>query len=472
MVFSSLEFIFLFLPVFFLVYYLLSFKYKNIWLFIGSLLFYSYGVLSNPLYILLLIISILWNYFIGLQIAKSTKNRRGWLAAGLAYNFGWLFLFKYSDFIFENINVLIGKLWPASGFALPLSEWVLPIGISFYTFQICSYLIDVYRQKVPAERSVLDLGVYICMFPQLIAGPIVTYSSVAKQLHFRRHSLALTESGLKEFVIGLGLKVLLANQISNLWSGVNGIGFESISTPLAWMGIFAYTFQIYFDFYGYSLMAIGLGRMLGFKLPRNFDYPYISATMTEFWRRWHITLGSWFREYVYIPLGGNRISVPRTILNLFTVWLLTGIWHGASWNFVLWGLVLFFFIFIEKLFLLKFIDRHRWFGHLYMLLLIPLSWLVFAVTDISQIGIYLGRLFPFLGGTPVNVFEHDYIKYGQSFGVLLLICLIFSTPIPRRIFSVIRKNKYIEALILLLIFAGSIYCLFIGLDDPFLYFRF
>lgn len=247
---------------------------------------------------------------------------------------------------------------------------------------------------------------------------------------------------------------------------------KAFPLPLAWMSIFAYTFQIYFDFYGYSLMAIGLGRMMGFKLPKNFDYPYISTSMTEFWRRWHITLGSWFREYVYIPLGGNRKGTARTIFNLFVVWLLTGIWHGASWNFVLWGLVLFFFIFIEKLCLKKYLDRYRWLGHLYMLLLIPLSWAVFAITDIKQLGIFLGRLFPFLGSEPINVFEQDYIVNLQSFGVLLLVCFIFSTPIPRRIFTVIRRNPLIEALILIAIFAGSLYCLFIGLDDPFLYFRF
>ena len=472
MVFSSIEFIFIFLPIFFLVYYFLPFKFKNIWLFIASLVFYSYGVLDNPLYILLLLISILLNYYFGIAISRSEQNRRGWLAAGLAYNFAWLFLFKYSDFVFENINAVLGKFFPSWGFELPLSEWGLPIGISFYTFQICSYIIDVYRKKVPAEKSILDLGVYICMFPQLIAGPIVTYSSVAKQLHKRKHTLALAESGLKEFVIGLGLKVLLANQVSTLWSNIEGIGYESISTPLAWMGILAFTFQIYFDFYGYSLMAIGLGRMMGFKLPKNFDYPYISTSMTEFWRRWHITLGSWFREYVYIPLGGNRKGMPRTILNLFIVWLFTGIWHGASWNFVIWGLVLFFFIFIEKLFLKNFLDRHRWLGHLYMILLIPLSWLIFAITDLKQLGIYFGRLFPFLGSKPINVFELDYITYLKSFGVLLVICILFSTPLPRRIFTVLRRNPLIEALILIAIFAGSVYCLFMGLDDPFLYFRF
>lgn len=472
MVFSSIEFIFIFLPIFFLVYYLLPFRGKNFWLFIASLAFYSYGVLDEPLYILLLIISIVLNYFFGLAISRSEQRKSLWLAAGLAYNFAWLFLFKYSDFIFANINAFFGRFFPDLGFELPLANWILPIGISFYTFQICSYIIDVYKQKVPAEKSVLDLGVYICMFPQLIAGPIVTYSSVAKQLHKRKHTLALAESGLKEFIIGLGLKVLLANQIANLWNNAANIGYESISTPLAWMSIFAYTFQIYFDFYGYSLMAIGLGRMMGFKLPKNFDYPYISTSMTEFWRRWHITLGSWFREYVYIPLGGNRKGTARTIFNLFVVWLLTGIWHGASWNFVLWGLVLFFFIFIEKLCLKKYLDRYRWLGHLYMLLLIPLSWAVFAITDIKQLGIFLGRLFPFLGSEPINVFEQDYIVNLQSFGVLLLVCFIFSTPIPRRIFTVIRRNPLIEALILIAIFAGSLYCLFIGLDDPFLYFRF
>jgi alginate O-acetyltransferase complex protein AlgI len=464
MVFSSLPFILGFLPIFFIVYYIIPYRFKNIWILIGSLAFYAYGTKDLPLHFVLLCVSIIINTRLGRAIDRHPQHRKRWLIVGLAYNFGCLFIFKYSAFFLNNIGHIFGADWSIK----PLT---LPLGISFFTFQITSYLIDVYRRVFPAERSCITVGTYISMYPQLIAGPIVTYSSVREQMKHRQHSYHMFDVGLREFCIGLGLKVLLANQIGNLWSDVSAIGFESISTPLAWMGIAAYSFQIYFDFYGYSRMAIGLGLMMGIRFPHNFHYPYTTRSMTDFWRRWHITLGSWFREYVYIPLGGNRKGKLLTVRNMLIVWLFTGLWHGASWNFILWGLILFVLLMIEKAGLKKLLDRFPLIGHLYMCLVIPLTWLIFAVTDLSQIGIYLERLFPFLGGTSEFIYALDYVKYGKTYGVLLLVCLLFCTPIPRRIYKQLSKS-IIGTILVLAIFIASLYCLYIGLNDPFLYFRF
>ena len=309
------------------------------------------------------------------------------------------------------------------------------------------------------------------MFEQLIAGPIVTYGQVQCDLHKRNIWLQDILKGIGIFVFGLGLKVLLANPLGKLWSQTLAIGFESVSTPLAWMGVVAYSFQLYFDFFGYSLMAIGMGKMLGFELPINFNHPYTSLTMTEFWRRWHITLGSWFREYVYIPLGGSRRSVPRIILNLLIVWLLTGIWHGAGYNFMLWGFMLFCILVIEKFFIGKYLNAHPFIGHIYMILLIPLSWAVFAVTDFSQLGVLFTRLFPFFGQGVWSVFRYDYLKYLGQYYPFLIIAVLFSTKLPYKLLKKI-KSKIVIAVLLSAILAGSIYCMYRGLDDPFLYFRF
>ncbi|EHI60117.1 MBOAT family O-acyltransferase [Hungatella hathewayi] len=471
MVFSSFEFLVYFLPGFLLVYYLAPARWKNSCLFAGSLIFYAVGVRNHPFYLALIVCSVLVNYRVGRAIGLAGRKsiRKRWLAAGLVYNFGWLVFFKYLDFILENVNR--AGAWMGASRQIPYLNLVLPIGISFYTFQISSYLIDVYRGKVRAERSVIALGTYLCMFPQLIAGPIVTYSSVNVQLRARKHSMAKVEEGLKLFTLGLGYKVLIANQVAGLWHQVNTIGYDSISTPLAWMGIAAYSFQIYFDFYGYSLMAKGLGKLLGFQFPDNFSNPYLSLSMTEFWRRWHITLGSWFREYVYIPLGGNRKGFARTIRNMLAVWLLTGLWHGASWNFILWGFMMFVLISVEKMGWGKVTERFRLLGHLYMALVIPLTWLIFAVPDMGQIGLYLSRLFPFLGGVEGNVFAGDYVKYGKMYGISMIAALIFSTGLPERMY---RKWKFhvVTALLLTAVFWGAVYCIYLGMDDPFLYFNF
>ena len=471
MVFSSIAFIMYFMPVFFLVYYILPASYKNAWLFLASLGFYYYGVRGNPGYLLLMIMSVVVNFAVGKLIAaqKTKRTRKAWLVVGIVYDLGWLILFKYLGFFIENLNALFG----AVHIKLQLETWnlILPIGISFYTFQIISYLVDVYRRETKAEKSLISLGTYLCMFPQLIAGPIVNYHLIQEQLHNRKHSMEKVESGLKIFALGLAYKVLLANRVGHLWTEVTAIGYESISTPLAWMSIVAYSLQLYFDFYGYSLMAIGLGRMMGFDFSQNFNNPYMAVSMTDFWRRWHMTLGGWFREYVYIPLGGNRGGFAKTVRNMFVVWLLTGLWHGASWNFVLWGLLLFVLLFVEKAGLGKVLEQHKVLGHIYMILWIPLSWLVFVITDLSQLGIYLQKLFPFFGSAGTVLFQGDYLKYGKTYGIYLVLGILFVTGIQEKLLKK-NKNRLWEILLLLALFWASVYCMYLGMDDPFLYFRF
>jgi alginate O-acetyltransferase complex protein AlgI len=471
MVFSSIAFIMYFMPVFFLVYYILPASYKNAWLFLASLGFYYYGVRGNPGYLLLMIMSVVVNFVAGKLIAaqKTKRARKAWLVVGVVYDLGWLILFKYLGFLIENLNALFG----AMHVKVQLETWnlILPIGISFYTFQIISYLVDVYRRETKAEKSLISLGTYLCMFPQLIAGPIVNYHLIQEQLHKRKHSMVKVESGLKVFALGLAYKVLLANRVGHLWTEVTAIGYESISTPLAWMSIVAYSLQLYFDFYGYSLMAIGLGRMMGFDFPQNFNNPYMAVSMTDFWRRWHMTLGGWFREYVYIPLGGNRGGFAKTVRNMFVVWLLTGLWHGASWNFVLWGLLLFVLLFVEKAGLGKVLERHKALGHIYMILWIPLSWLVFVITDLSQLGIYLQKLFPFFGSTGTVLFQGDYLKYGKTYGIYLVLGILFATGVQEKLLKK-NKNRLWVILLLLALFWASVYCMYLGMDDPFLYFRF
>ena len=368
MLFSSVEFLFRFLPVFMLLYLFIPEKYRNIVLLSGSLLFYAAG---EPYYVLLLILSILINYGAGkLILDKEKKTAKNVLILSLIYNFGMLFIFKYWDFAAGILNRL------SAGETIPVLSLSLPLGISFYTFQIVSYLFDCYRGKWKEKTDFVSFAAYVTMFPQLVAGPIVKYEEVAERMKARKIRAKSVESGLKLFSIGLGLKVLLANQIGTLWNTLMSAGPGNLSAAAAWMGAFAYSFQIYFDFWGYSLMAKGLGKMLGFRIPRNFNDPYTSRSVSEFWRRWHITLGRWFREYLYIPLGGNRKGFFRTMFNLFVVWSLTGLWHGASFNFVLWGLIFFGLIALEKKGFGKWLESKKIAGHLYVILLIPVTWMV------------------------------------------------------------------------------------------------
>ncbi len=462
MLFSSVEFLFRFLPVFMLIYLLVPEKYRNIVLLLGSLLFYAAG---EPYYVLLLLLSILVNYGAGkLILEKEKKIAKNVLILSLIYNFGMLFVFKYWDFAAGLVNQLF------AGEKIPLLSLALPLGISFYTFQIVSYLFDCYRGKLKEKADFVSFAAYVAMFPQLVAGPIVKYEEVAERMKERKIKAKSVESGLKLFSIGLGFKVLLANQIGTLWNTLMSAGPGNLSAVAAWMGAFAYSFQIYFDFWGYSLMAKGLGKMLGFRIPRNFNDPYTSKSVSEFWRRWHITLGRWFREYLYIPLGGNRKGFWRTVLNLFIVWSLTGLWHGASLNFVLWGLTFFILIAVEKKGFGKWLESKKVVGHLYVVLLIPVTWMIFAITDMRQLLHYLQNMAG-IHISDVIVGSEQVMRYVKEYWVLFIFCILFSTPYPMELYRKYKQKWYTIAIIAV-IFCFSVYELMSGSDNPFLYFRF
>jgi alginate O-acetyltransferase complex protein AlgI len=335
-----------------------------------------------------------------------------------------------------------------------------------------SYVIDAYRGKFEVEKSILPFATYVSMFPQLIAGPIVNYREVRNELRKRKITRKDVETGMVAFTIGLSYKVILANQIGTVWNGVQTVGVYGMSTAMAWVGAWSYSFQLLFDFAGYSMMAIGLGRMMGFYIPINFADPYVSRSATEFWRRWHITLGRWFKDYVYIPLGGNRKGKKRMIFNLFVVWALTGLWHGASWNFVIWGIMFFVILMVEKVFLLKYLDKYKVLSRIYMLILIPVSWMVFAITDIKQVILYIARMFfiPIKGMVEINTKE-ILLKYIGEYWWMLLICAICATPLPMKLLDKFYNNL-ITKLVLLVLFWISIYLILVSAENPFLYFRF
>ncbi len=445
-----------------LLYLFIPEKYRNIVLLSGSLLFYAAG---EPYYVLLLILSILINYGAGkLILDKEKKTAKNVLILSLIYNFGMLFIFKYWDFAAGILNRL------SAGETIPVLSLSLPLGISFYTFQIVSYLFDCYRGKWKEKTDFVSFAAYVTMFPQLVAGPIVKYEEVAERMKERKIRAKSVESGLKLFSIGLGLKVLLANQIGTLWNTLMSAGPGNLSAAAAWMGAFAYSFQIYFDFWGYSLMAKGLGKMLGFRIPRNFNNPYTSRSVSEFWRRWHITLGRWFREYLYIPLGGNRKGFFRTVFNLFVVWSLTGLWHGASFNFVLWGLIFFGLIALEKKGFGKWLESKKIAGHLYVILLIPVTWMVFAITDMRQLLHYLQNMIG-IHLSDVIVGSEQVVRYLKEYGVLFIFCILFSTSCPMDLYRKYKQKWYVIAIIVV-IFCLSVYEIMSGSDNPFLYFRF
>lgn len=470
MVFSSVMFLFRFLPIFFLIYFLVPGRGKNVILFLGSLIFYAWG---EPVYVVLMLFSTVVDYVNGRLIGRfrGRAQAKFFLVFSVVINLFILCFFKYADFLIQTVNNLTGA-------SLPLLNLPLPIGISFYTFQTMSYTIDVYRSKAKVQKSILDFGVYVTMFPQLIAGPIVKYSSVEENLHNRKTDMVGISRGVKRFVAGLAKKALLANTIGELWAVISAMEFESISVFTAWIGIFAFAFQIYFDFSGYSDMAIGLGEIMGFHFPENFNYPYIASSITEFWRRWHISLGSWFREYVYIPLGGNRKGVPRQLLNILIVWTLTGIWHGAGWNFLLWGLWFAFLLMLEKLFLGMVLSRlPKGIGILYNTAAVLFGWVLFALESPAEIGGYLWAMFRF--GSNLADSQGLYL-FGEYF-ILFAIALIASTPLPGRIVGRLEKSetgwgialyrlgeKVVPAILLLLCIAVIVDATF----NPFLYFRF
>lgn len=473
MVFSSLVFLFIFLPVTLLIYFLSPRKIKNIVLLMASLIFYAWG---EPVYIFLMLFSSVVDYIHGLLIEKFRDNDRKAklvVLSSVIINLGLLSFFKYSGFLIENINYLIGT-------NLISPDLPLPIGISFYTFQTMSYTIDVYRREAPVQKSPIALATYVTLFPQLIAGPIVRYQTVAKQISNRKVTLDKFAEGIQRFVLGLGKKVLLANNIGMLWSTIQNTSINDLTVMTAWLGIIAFSFQIYFDFSGYSDMAIGLGKMFGFDFLENFNYPYISQSITEFWRRWHMSLGTWFKDYVYIPLGGNKVSKIKVYRNLFIVWFLTGLWHGASWNFVAWGLYFGIIIAIEKAGLLRLL-KNTWkpLRHIYVIFLLLIGWVLFVFDDFS-IGIsYLKVMF---GLNNANLFDTQFLYYLYNYIVLLTALVIGSTPLVKKIHTKaverlegVQKVFY-ENFAVAFIFFGVLFLSTAYLVDatynPFLYFRF
>ena len=466
MVFSSSVFLIVFLPVTLLAYFLVPAKFikaRNSVLLAASLVFYGWG---EPKYILIMLFSILFNYVCGLAAGKNRS--KAVLVLCVAGNLALLGYFKYTDFVLETVNRLT-----EAGLALP--GIALPIGISFYTFQTMSYVIDVYRGKVDAQRDIIAFGTYVTLFQQLIAGPIVRYSDVAVMLVGRRTNLEQTAEGVRRFIIGFGKKVLLANQIYVVWMELSAM--ENLSVSAAWLGAVAFTFQIYFDFSGYSDMAIGLGKIFGFDYLENFNYPYISRSITEFWRRWHMSLSSWFKEYVYIPLVGNRKGLSRQLVNISIVWILTGLWHGASWNFVMWGVYYGIILIIEKLGLLKVLEKcPAAVGHIYSLILIVIGWVIFAVDDMGKVAAYLGMM---LGSSQIFI-DDAFVYFFESRIWLLIACVIGSTPLPKIVCSIIAEKLEdrevllgtIETVLFMGIFALSMAFLVSGSYNPFLYFRF
>ena len=472
MVFSSITFLFYFLPIVFAVYFLSPKKIRNLVLFIGSLFFYAWG---EPVYVVLMLFSTAVDYSLGRLIDTSIKNgnrkkaKLGVLAS-LVINISLLAAFKYLDFIVGNVNAVFHT-------AVPLARLALPIGISFYTFQTMSYSIDVYRGQAPVQKNIISFGAYVALFPQLIAGPIVRYNTIADSLDQRTESFDGFSYGVVRFVTGLAKKVLLANNIGILWSQISAMDVHHTAVMTVWLGIIAFTFQIYFDFSGYSDMAIGLGSMFGFKFQENFKYPYMSRSITEFWRRWHISLGTWFREYVYIPLGGNRKGLPKQIRNIAIVWLLTGIWHGASWNFALWGAYFAVLLILEKLFLHKWLEKlPKAVSHLYTLLLVVVSWVIFSFDKLADALIYIRAMF---GGYGTALVDGQSLYLLSTNALLLLTVAVGCTDYPKRIAVKLMGNRLntpvgivsVNSFMVLLLLLSVAYIVNASYN-PFLYFRF
>ncbi|MES9784809.1 MBOAT family O-acyltransferase, partial [Bacillus thuringiensis] len=431
MVFSSLIFLFMFLPLALIIYYVSPKVLRNFILFIVSLIFYAWG---EPVYIVIMIFSIIFDYVNGVLIDKYRGRKsisKVIFINSIIINLGILGFFKYYGFVVENINTIFNL-------NIHLETLPLPVGISFYTFQTMSYVIDVYLGKVQAQKNIISFGTYVTMFPQLVAGPIVKYSDIDKQLQERKVTLDRFGEGMELFIRGLALKVLLANNIGLLWTSVKATSIKDLTILTAWIGIIAFAFQIYFDFRGYSAMAQGLGKMFGFDFPENFNYPYISKSVTEFWRRWHISLGSWFREYVYIPLGGNRTGLIKQLRNLLIVWFLTGLWHGANWNFIVLGLYFGLFVTLEKLFLLKWLkNRMSFIGHVYTLIIVLIGWVFFEYENLSVAMDFIGTMF----GFNQSVFlDNKTLYYVTTNFILFIVLACCSTPFPQKTIVYIREK--------------------------------
>ena len=461
--FSSLLFLYIFLPIVLAVYFITPKQYRNLFLLVANLVFYGWG---EPVFIIVMLVSIAVNYICALLIEKhsgDTKRKRMYLLVSLIISLGLLAVFKYTGFVSDLLRALPPFKW------MPKISIPLPIGISFYTFQTLSYTIDVYHGDTKAQKSIVSLGTYISFFPQLIAGPIVRYRDIEKQLAGRKENLQQFSDGVKIFLVGLAKKVLIANQMGVLWDTLreaNG------GIAAAWVGIIAFAFQIYFDFSGYSDMAVGLGKMFGFEFMRNFEYPYISKSITEFWRRWHISLSTWFRDYVYIPLGGNRCKLPRVIFNLFVVWFLTGLWHGASLNFIAWGLYYFVILVLEKYVYGKYLEKlPNVIKHIYALALILIGWAIFYFEDFSAFGVFLKGMFTLGGG----VMSHDALSIILSYLPLILIACIASLPWAKNAYMKNKDKKWIMILETVFCAAMLILCTASLVNqsyNPFLYFRF
>ena len=466
MLFSSIPFLYYFLPSVLILYFIVPKKLKNTVLMLSSLVFYGWG---EPKYVVLMIASIVIGYFSGILIEAFSQKKlsKVFLGISVAVNLGFLAYFKYADFFIENFNAV-------TGLSIPLLRIALPIGISFYTFQILSYTIDVYRKDVPAQKNIINLAAYITMFPQLIAGPIVRYSDIAKQLEERTHSFENFSKGIRRFILGLGKKILIANSLGELCDVFKASDDKSVL--FYWLYAVAFGLHVYFDFSGYSDMAIGLGRIFGFRFSENFNYPYISKSATEFWRRWHMSLGTWFRDYVYIPLGGNRVSKPKWFFNIFVVWFLTGFWHGAAWNFIIWGLFFAGLLIVEKGFLLKYHDKSKVISRVYTLVAVGISFVIFNATDMKEAFSYIGGMF---GAGDLPLVSTEFFYYLKSFAVTLVIGIIGAPPIVKKAVEKIFENSKISKFIWVLEPVGLVALLAVmtaylvdGSFNPFLYFRF
>ncbi len=466
MLFSGIPFLYYFLPVVLIFYFAVPRKLKNAVLLISSLVFYGWG---EPKYIVLMIASIIIGYFSGLLIeAKNNKrDKKIFLFISVFANLGFLAYFKYADFFIENFNAV-------TGLGLSLLRIALPVGISFYTFQILSYTVDVYRGNTVAQKNIVNLATYITMFPQLIAGPIVRYTDIAHKLENRTHSFEKFSAGARRFIIGLSKKVLVANLLGELCDTFKASDDKAVL--YYWLYAVAFAVHVYFDFSGYSDMAIGLGKIFGFDFCENFNYPFISKSATEFWRRWHMSLGTWFRDYVYIPMGGNRVSKPRQFFNIFTVWMLTGFWHGAAWTFVVWGLYFAIFLCIEKVFLLKRLEKSKIFNRIYVFVIISVSFVIFNATDMGEALEYIKCMFGF-GKIPLV--SEEYIYYLKSYGVPMIIGLVGATPVVKNAVNKLLEKKtaqkvinIIEPVVLVALAVTVTAFLVDGSFNPFLYFRF
>lgn len=466
MVFSSIVFLYIFLPIMLFIYFIVPNKLKNAVMIIASLIFFAWGEIK---YIFIMLLLAVMDYMCGQKINKywDDKNKkRIFLLIDIGVNLLILFFFKYSDFIITNINNI-------THLNIPLLNIPLPIGVSFNTFQSLSYIIDVYRGTVKCEKSFYNYLTYTMLFPQIIAGPIVRYETVDEELENKNISIDNFTEGMKRFIIGLGKKVLIANNIGALWNVIEIGDYTSLTFILAWFAILAFALQIYFDFSGYSDMAIGLARIFGMKFDENFNFPYISKNITEFWRRWHITLSSWFRDYIYIPLGGNRKGILKQIRNILIVWFLTGAWHGASWNFILWGVYFGVILILEKIFILKILDKAgKVLSHIYTIILILIGWVIFAFEDLSEIGTYLYAMF-----NVNNFINNETLYYLKNYGLIMILGIICSTLLANKVIYKFNKAnnkgfKIIEVIVYMTIFILCTANLVSDSFNPFLYFRF